>query len=136
METTLLFWISSLILVGLCLCRSEKVSDANGSYEDWATEILWTKSSKLIVLYKLSNLLGKITVIVSAAYLTFSEHWWYCLAYIGTYVGAVICAFILQLLIQIIFKPIMKQDRVRVCRIIGSLMILTFLTISIVSVLL
>jgi hypothetical protein len=34
METTLLFWISSLILVGLCLCRSEKVSDANGSYDN------------------------------------------------------------------------------------------------------
>lgn len=135
MESTLLFWISSLILVGLCLCRSEKVLDANGSYDDWATEGLWTKNSKLRVLYKLSNLLGKVTVIISAAYLTFSERWWYCLAYIGAYVGAVICAFILQLLIQIIFKPIMKQDRVRVCRIIGSLMILTLVTISIVSVL-
>lgn len=135
MESNFLFWISSLILVGLYLCRSEKVLDANGSYDDWATEVLWTKNSKLRVLYKLSNLLGKVTVIISAAYLTFFERWWYCLAYIGAYGGAVICAFILQLLIQIIFKPIMKQDRVRVCRIIGSLMILTLVTISIVSVL-
>ena len=135
MQSTILFWLSSLILVGLRLCNSEKVSDANGSYDDWATEVLWTKSSKLRGLHKLSTFLGKVFVVISAAFLTFSEHWWYFLAYIGSFVGAVICAFILQLLIQVIFKPVMKQDRVRICRIIGSLMILTIIIISIVLIL-
>lgn len=131
MSAITIFWLSSIILVGLQLCVPEKVSDACGTYENQLAEKFWTDNYVLRRFYGLSYLLGLLSVVAAAGYLTFAAHWWYILVYIGSIVGAKVCAFILKLGIVLIFNPIDMFDRLKFCRIAGSFIVCATIVTSI-----
>lgn len=133
MSGALIFWLSSIILVGLQLCIPETISDANGTYKDRLAEKFWTNNYALRRFYGLSYLIGILLVVISVGYLTFAEHWWYILAYIGAILGSKLCAFIIKLGIVLIHY-LDRYDRLRVCRILGSLIICTTIIASIIII--
>ena len=136
MSATLIFWLSFIMLIGLQLCLPEKISDANGTYEDKFVEMLWSDNSALRRFYGLSYLIGLLLVVTSLIYLTFAEHWWYILAYIGSIIGSKICAFIVKLGIVLISNPIdAVYGRLKVCRIVGSSIICATIVTSIIILL-
>lgn len=136
MSATLIFWLSFIVLIGNQLCIPEKISDANGTHEDKFVEILWTDKYALRRFYGLSYLIGLLLVITSLIYLTFAEHWWYILVYIGSIIGSKICAFIVKLGIVHICNPIdAVYGRLKVCRIVGSSIICATIVISIIILL-
>lgn len=136
MSTTLIFWLSFIILIGLHLCIPERISDANGSYEDNLAEIVWTDNYALRKFYGISYLIGILLVIISVGYLTFAEHWWYIFVYIGAVIGAKIAAFLLKLVIVLICDPLYMYDRLKVCRIVGSLIVCAAIALSIIALVL
>ncbi len=123
MSATLIFWLSFIVLIGLQLCVPEKISDANGTYKDELAEKYWTDNNWLRILYGWSVLLGSLSVIAAAGYLTFAEHWWYILVYIGAIIGSKIGAFILKLGLVVILPPMYMYDRLKICRIVGLIII-------------
>ncbi|MBR3892929.1 MAG: hypothetical protein IKJ20_05660 [Alistipes sp.] len=133
MSATLIFWLSFIILIGLYLCIPERISDANGSYEDNLAEIVWTDNYALRKFYGISNLIGILLVITSVGYLTFAEHWWYIFVYMGAIIGAKIGAFLLKLGIVLICDPLYMYDRLKICRIVGSLIVCAVIVISIIA---
>lgn len=136
MSATLIFWLSFIILIGLQLCIPEKISDANGTYKDELAEKYWTDNNWLRILYGWSVLLGSLSVIAATGYLTFAEHWWYILVYIGAIIGSKIGAFIVKLGIVLISNSIDGvYGRLKVCRIVGSSIICTTIVTSIIILL-
>lgn len=135
MSTILIFWLSFIVLIGLQLCVPEKISDANGTYKDKLAEKYWTDNNWLRILYGWSVLLGSLSVIAAAGYLTFAEHWWYILVYIGAIIGSKIGAFILKLGLVVILPPMYMYDRLKVCRIVGSSIICATIATSIIILL-
>ena len=123
MSATLIFWLSFIVLIGLQLCVPEKISDANGTYKDELAEKYWTDNNWLRILYGWSVLLGSLSVIAAAGYLTFAEHWWYILVYIGAIIGSKIGAFILKLGLVVTLPPMYMYDRLKICRIVGLIII-------------
>lgn len=100
METTTILWTTFISLVGLQLCvpdgDTEKMADHNPSF--------WCGNPLLRIIYGLFQLLGVVFVIGFALYLTFAEHWWYILVYLGGVIMAKLFAFILQIPIALIFS--------------------------------
>lgn len=134
MSGALIFWLSSIILVGLQLCIPEKISDACGTYENHLAERFWTDNIRLRQFYGLTYIIGILLVILSAGYLIFAEHWWYIFAYIGALIGSKICAFIIKFILVIILDPIDLFDRLKVCRIAGSLITCITIIASIIII--
>lgn len=99
---------------------------------DKLAEIVWTDNYALRKFYGISYLIGILLVVISVGYLTFAEHWWYIFAYIGAIIGAKIGAFLLKLGIFFIYDPLYMYDRLKVCRIIGSLIVCVIIIISII----
>lgn len=122
MSEVLIFWFSSIVLLGLLLCIPENTSDPFGAYEQYV-ERYWTDSCLLRIFYGLSYILGFIFIVSAIGYLTITAHWWYILAYIGSFIGAYLCAFILRPVIELIFNETSSCDNLKVCRIVGSLII-------------
>lgn len=100
MEIITILWTTFISLVGLQLCVPdgdiEKMADQNPRF--------WCPNPLLRIIYGLFQLLGAIFVIGFALYLTFTEHWWYILMYLGGAILAKLVSFLLQIPIALIFS--------------------------------
>lgn len=107
MDPIILLISTSISLIGLQICLPkddwEKLDDAS-----------WTKSPMLKIFYGLIQLIGVVFVLGGFGYLTFFEHWWYFLIYIG--------AFAVARLIAIVFMNFIDSFFAR--RIIGTILVL------------
>lgn len=120
---TTILWTTFISLVGLQLCVPdgdvEKMADQNPMF--------WCSNPLLRILYGFLQLLGVIFVLGFALYLTFSEHWWYILAYLGGVILSKISAYILQIPIALIFSKQIEKDMyggLKFKRLTGSLLII------------
>lgn len=100
MEITTILWTTFISLVGLQLCvpdgDTEKMADQNPSF--------WCGNPLLRIIYGLFQLLGVVFVLGFALYLTFAEHWWYIIVYLGGAIIAKLVAFLLQIPIVLMFS--------------------------------
>lgn len=124
MEISIVLLTCFIALVGLKMCDIEK-----GTVEDFADKpgfCPWCPSPILKILYGLMQLIGVVFVLGLMLYLTFTEHWWYILVYIGGLVAAIILSFILRILLIPIVKmfsyDMFRELQVR--RFVGTILII------------
>lgn len=122
MDITTILWTTFISLVGLQLCVPdgdvEKMADQNPSF--------WCGNPLLRIIYGLFQLLGVVYVIGFALYLTFADHWWYILVYLGGVILAKLVSFFLQIPIAMMLsKQIQGQmyGGLIYKRLIGTLLI-------------
>lgn len=122
MDITTILWTTFISLVGLQLCVPdgdvEKMADQNPSF--------WCGNPLLRIIYGLFQLLGVVYVIGFALYLTFADHWWYILVYLGGVILAKLVSFLLQIPIALMLsKQIQGQmyGGLIYKRLIGTLLI-------------
>lgn len=124
MDVTTILVSTAVSFVGLQLCTPD------GEVEKMADSLLpnfWCANPFLRLLYGLFQLLGVIFVLGFAIYLTFTEHWWYFLIYLGGAILAKIVSFLLQIPIALIFSKQIEKDMyggMKFKRLIGSLLII------------
>lgn len=122
MDITTILWTTFISLVGLQLCVPdgdiEKMADQNPSF--------WCGNPLLRIIYGLFQFLGVVYVIGFALYLTFADHWWYILVYLGGVILAKLVSFLLQIPIAMMLsKQIQGQmyGGLIYKRLIGTLLI-------------
>lgn len=100
MDITTILWTTFISLVGLQLCVSdgdnEKIADQYPRF--------WCPNPILRIIYGLFQFLGAAFVLGFALYLTFAEHWWYILVYLGGAIVAKLVSFLLQIPIALILS--------------------------------
>lgn len=75
-----------VILTGLMLSRPN----------NYMIERFWTSNPILRIVFGLSQLIGVALVIGSVLYFSFTEHWWYAVAYIGLMIVAKMIAYVIS----------------------------------------
>ena len=123
METSVILLSSFVALVGL------QLSVPDGDVEKMADNGMmgcpWCPSPILKIIYGLSQLAGVAFCLGFAAYLTFAEHWWYLLVYIGGVMLAKVTAILLHIPLLPLFKLCDEGlfSDLRIKRFVGTLLI-------------